>query len=93
MEIDRAPDDKWPLTARAFQIPVDVDSSVLFADISEARRAMSKHLAESIFADCRLLDGYKPTPPTWRETLSIYRDRVRDAWAVLLGRAQIGDGW
>lgn len=95
MNINREPSDKWPYIERS--VSIDVDPAAVHFDWKElteaTRRVALKAMTEKLFDDNPLLDGYVPTPPTWREKFQIYRERVRDAWAVLLGRAQIGDGW
>ena len=75
-------------------IPVNKATRDNYAMLCEVtREAMAKNIADHIFADDAFLRDYKPTPLTWRDKLRIYKTRIHDAWSVLLGKAEIGDGW
>lgn len=87
--------NQWPMREHAVAITVDAPTMARYKELSEAtRKAMEKHLVEQIFAPSIFDDMMADSrPPTWRETFAIYRERVHDAWLVLTGRANIGDGW
>jgi hypothetical protein len=66
--------------------------------VSITTRYRAAQMAANIQANNRLLamlEGYKPKPPTrwerftWR--VLHYRNRVRDAWLVLIGRKDVCD--
>lgn len=95
MNIDRTPKpEMWPHVEQTISIQTDQPFTARFEELNKVtRQAILKNMTAKLFEPNPLLDDYKPTPLTWRDKFNIYRDRVRDAWAVLLGRVEIGDGW
>lgn len=39
----------------------------------------------------RLMETYKPEPPTIREQIAMHLRNIRDGWLVMTGRASISD--
>ncbi len=96
--INRDPQEHWPHTEHAVELPIDAPSFELYKEMVDiTQRVAAQNLANSILTPNPLFDmlseNYQPPPITLRRRLTIYRSRIRDAWQVLLGRAEIGDGW
>ena len=68
----------------------DDERHALNARMHDAYAEMVKNMNADLYGD-HTAPPRKPL--TFRERLTIVRERIHDAWLVLTGRAEIGDGW
>jgi hypothetical protein len=78
----------------SFEIKIPENITLLdFAALNSARdRMIADFLKQpNPLLDYLLSHSPPPKPMTLARRLKIYRERIRDAWAVLRGKAEIGD--
>lgn len=85
-------DDRWPYTFYTTPIEISDREAVIMRErLDAAYEEMARNLNTSMYADGPPLP--KPTRvQRWRRRVTLLGTRMRDAWLVLTGRAEIGDG-